>query len=307
MKILVCHGYGMSSEILEQMMSSVISAIGRHHEWVFLDGEVTVNRSAMAEFIPGRHLSYWDAWGAEGLKAAFELMEDTIEEKGPFDGVYGYSQGGAFVLGYLLQRLIDHPEKPLPFKFVAFQGTAAALSSDPEYNSAEIMSALEKLSEKEKKELHDGFISRQGHKDPRTFDAVKDGRIQGRDKEIFVALIDMVQSSLGARNFFGIDESDGTNAIDPDSYGLADFPRFFNPVYTKQRIPIPTVHIRGHFDDPAATRLAEIAQELCDPSKVQLVKYNGVHELPTKEPDVTNIARAIEKAYGMGQLLSVAV
>lgn len=222
--------------------------------------------------MPGRHLSYWDAWGAEGIRNAYDLMDDTLAEKGPFDGVYGYSQGGAFVLGYCLQHMIDHPGKPLPFKFIAFQGTAAALSADAHYKDAEIMSALEKLSEKEKQELHDGFISRQGHKDPRTFDVVKEGRIEGRDKEIFIALIDMVQVSLGARNFFGIDESDDTNAVDPDSYGLADFPRFFNKVYTDERISIPTVHIRGIHDDPAPTRLAEIAQELCDPNKVQLVK-----------------------------------
>lgn len=45
MKLLVCHGYGCSSEIMEQMMSSVIPAIGSHHEYIFLDGEIKVNRS----------------------------------------------------------------------------------------------------------------------------------------------------------------------------------------------------------------------------------------------------------------------
>lgn len=261
----------------------------------------------MADFIPGRHLAYWDAWGPEGLKAAYELMDECLATQGPFDGALAYSQGGAFVLGYLLQHLMDHPGKPLPFKFSVFFGTAAALSSDAEYNTDEIMSALSKVSEKEANELHEGFISRQGHKDPREFDVVKEGRVTGRDKEIFIALLDMVQASLGARNFFGIEESDKTMAIDEDSYSLENFPRFFNAVYTTQRINIPTVHIRGHFDDPAPTKLAEIAQEMCDPAQVQLIKYNGVHEVPYQKEDTTRIRQAIEKAYIAGQMQSFAV
>lgn len=258
----------------------------------------------MAEFIPGRHLAYWDAWAPEGLQAAYELMDETISTQGPFDGILAYSQGGAWALGYMLQHMIDHPGKPLPFKFAVFFGTAAALSSDPEYMTDTIMGAMSKLSDKEADELHDGFISRKGHKDPREFNAVKDGVLTGRDAEIFIGLLDMVQASLGARNFFGIDESDATNAIPEDAYSLKNFPRFFNKLITKERINIPTVHIRGLHDDPAPLRLAEIAQELCDPEKVQLIRYNGVHEVPHRQEDTVRIRQAIEKAYIQGQIQS---
>lgn len=255
----------------------------------------------MADFIPGRHLAYWDAWSADGIQAANELMEETLAEHGPFDGALAYSQGGAFVLGYCLQHLIDRPGVPLPFKFVCFFGTAAALSADPEYKTKEIMAALNQLTDEEKDELHEGFISRKGHKDPREFSVIKENKVQGKEREIFIALIDMVQASLGARNFFGIDESDETNAIDDDSYNLEDFPRFFNAVYTTQKINIPTVHVRGLRDDPAPLKLAELAQEMCDPTMTQLVRYDGVHEIPHKAEDVLRIRQAIDKAYVMGQ------
>lgn len=45
MKLLVCHGYGMSSEIFKEMCGSLTNGIGAHHEYVFVDGEVKVNRS----------------------------------------------------------------------------------------------------------------------------------------------------------------------------------------------------------------------------------------------------------------------
>jgi hypothetical protein len=45
MKILCLHGYGTSGTIFEEQLSSVIAALGHHHEFVFLDGEVSVTRS----------------------------------------------------------------------------------------------------------------------------------------------------------------------------------------------------------------------------------------------------------------------
>jgi hypothetical protein len=45
MKLLCCHGYGMSSEIFKEMTQSLVAGLGSHHEYVYLDGEVTVNRS----------------------------------------------------------------------------------------------------------------------------------------------------------------------------------------------------------------------------------------------------------------------
>jgi hypothetical protein len=229
-------------------------------------------------------------------------MDETLAEQGPFDGAIAYSQGGAWAIGYCLQRLIDNPNEPLPFKFICFIGTAAALSSDPNYKREEIMSCFTQLTDEERDELHVGFTSRKGHRDPREMPITQDGRLTGRERELFIALLDMVQASLGARAFFGIEESDDRKAVDEDTYSLEVFPRFFHNVYTTHRINIPTVHVRGLHDDPAALRLSEIAMNLCDPTMMQHLRYDGVHEVPNKEEDVNRIRKAIEKAYVSGQM-----
>jgi hypothetical protein len=48
MKFLCLHGYGTSSEIFEQQFSSIAQALGEHHEYVYLDGEVEVTRTGMS-------------------------------------------------------------------------------------------------------------------------------------------------------------------------------------------------------------------------------------------------------------------
>jgi pimeloyl-ACP methyl ester carboxylesterase len=54
-----------------------------------------------------------------GLQAAFELLEETIEDEGPFDGVIAFSQGAAVGSSYILQCLKESPARS-PFKCAIF-------------------------------------------------------------------------------------------------------------------------------------------------------------------------------------------
>lgn len=80
-----------------------------------------------------------------------------------------------------------------------------------------------------------------------------------------------------------------------------EFPHFFHPVYTEERVSIPTVHIIGNDENPAVKRIAELAKMLCESKKVISVTHNGAHEIPLKISGVEAVARAIEKADFMGQ------
>lgn len=95
-----------------------------------------------------------------------------------------------------------------------------------------------------------------------------------------------------------------TNAY-PDITAVPDskneFPRFFHPVYTDERIFIPSVHVIGSEDNPAVKRLADIAKMLCMRDKVISVVHRGAHEIPNKSEGVDFVVRAIEKADFMGQ------
>lgn len=85
------------------------------------------------------------------------------------------------------------------------------------------------------------------------------------------------------------------------------FPRFFNPVYTTERLSIPTVHVWGRNDSEPLKRLASIGRELCSDGKVFTVEHSGRHELPLKRHDAMAAANAIEKAFYIGQQQAVMV
>jgi hypothetical protein len=80
-----------------------------------------------------------------------------------------------------------------------------------------------------------------------------------------------------------------------------EFPRFFHPVYTDERISIPTVHVIGSDENTAVKRLAEIAKMLCEREKVISVVHRGVHEIPHKSGGVNAVVQALEKADFMSQ------
>lgn len=80
-----------------------------------------------------------------------------------------------------------------------------------------------------------------------------------------------------------------------------EFPRFFHPVYTEERVAIPTVIVVGRNENSAVRRLAEVATALCVRDKVISVTHNGAHEIPHKIDGVDAVVRAIEKADFMGQ------
>lgn len=110
-----------------------------------------------------------------------------------------------------------------------------------------------------------------------------------------------IETLLHTRRIFNVTE---TNAF-PDFTASVDFkeefPRFFHPVYTEERISIPTVHVIGSDESSAVKRLAEIAKALCEREKVIAVIHRGAHEIPHKTEGVEAVARAIEKANFMGQ------
>jgi hypothetical protein len=47
MRFLCFHGYGTSSQIFEQQFAAIARALGDNHEYVYLDGEISVTRTGM--------------------------------------------------------------------------------------------------------------------------------------------------------------------------------------------------------------------------------------------------------------------
>lgn len=77
---------------------------------------------------PGPFYCYYSKPTQEQLEAAYNLIHEVIDEDGPFDGVFGFSQGGALAASMLLQHAKTSPHAPEPFKLVIF--TCASLPFD---------------------------------------------------------------------------------------------------------------------------------------------------------------------------------
>lgn len=53
---------------------------------------------------------------ARSYMQVFELLDQYIQAHGPFDGIFGFSQGAGIPLMYLIRHTHLHPGLPLPFR-----------------------------------------------------------------------------------------------------------------------------------------------------------------------------------------------
>ncbi|KAF2438544.1 hypothetical protein P171DRAFT_437007 [Karstenula rhodostoma CBS 690.94] len=61
------------------------------------------------------HFQYFDP-NARSYLRALQCLETYIQMNGPFDGVFGFSQGAGLALMYLIRHKHLHPYAPQPFK-----------------------------------------------------------------------------------------------------------------------------------------------------------------------------------------------
>jgi hypothetical protein len=95
-----------------------------------------------------------------------------------------------------------------------------------------------------------------------------------------------------------------TNSFPDDSAAIDakdEFPRFFHPIYTAEKVSIPTVYVLGAEENAAVKRLVEVAKLLCVRDRVIEVRHKGAHEVPNKSDGVEAVVRAIERADFMGR------
>ena len=112
----------------------------------------------------------------------------------------------------------------------------------------------------------------------------------------------MVRTALGIN-----DPKDGLDDLRAEDIKLNDFPRFFHPVYTEERITIPTVHISSASDAGDLTTIAAVNRELCSGGKVEFVQHDGHHDIPRKPNEVERIVAAIRQASYFAQMSAIVV
>jgi len=188
MRFLCLHGYGTSSEIFQQQLAGISTALGDHHEYVYLDGEISVTRTGtvryneqasaaniaeeLAGMFHGKTFGYYDSCESQQVERAHGLVADLLaDEELPFDAVLANSQGASLAVSYLIHQQIQHPDQPPPFRFAVFFTPGIVVSPDPKYKDKEIMSFLDKLDQNDIDKILAGLLDRNGKAmiEPETF------------------------------------------------------------------------------------------------------------------------------------------
>ena len=140
LRILCLHGYHGNSEILRGQMRSLMAGLESRVELVYLD----------APSLSEGDYGWWHAVSQESTRGGddsgvghaqmrYEGWERTrkaivaaFEERGPFDGVFGFSQGAVLtglLVGLRAPGGVPTPEQPLTFDFAIL--VSGFVSNDP--------------------------------------------------------------------------------------------------------------------------------------------------------------------------------
>ncbi|XP_025095344.1 esterase OVCA2-like isoform X2 [Pomacea canaliculata] len=110
LKILCIHGYRQNAQLFREKTGSFRKVIKKYADLVFITAPNQVPPlSSDKEVIEGDHTGWWfsnldDSFHAQdrtdcckGYENSVLLIEKTLKEQGPFDGILGFSQGASMV------------------------------------------------------------------------------------------------------------------------------------------------------------------------------------------------------------------
>lgn len=211
---------------------------------------------------------------------AFQLVDEIIEEEGPFDGVLGFSQGGSLALAYLFDHETKHPGQQPPFRFAILCSTIVAFSQDESFN----LNILESLSQQELQALS-------------KFPEVDWTKLKLESR----IMLEVVAEAVGSAKKAGFIASSTDDDYFAPGKDYAGVPRVVHPKLCRPRIRIPTVHVTGKKDAPLVVRLSKLMEELCDQKNMKVLEHSSGHDMPKKPEDAKSAATAVEWAIGQSR------
>ncbi|CAI7600649.1 unnamed protein product [Penicillium glandicola] len=284
MKILALHGLGSSTWMLQQQLAPFVRELGTSCEFTFLDGAIACGRGpGVPDWVSGPFYSYTTGFSPLEMREALDRLEDFIQERGPFDGVFGFSLGAALAISYIL----DHQRKDAlaPFSFAVFFSPIFVTLPDESYCQGLLQRWVDDDHMQFRSEFPDGeFMS-----------PLKDST--ERTLAEYLKVVQLMQSM-----WVGIIPPKTTiDFLGGD--GVAEIPRLVHPDLLRGRIKIPTVHITGRKDSPCIGQQSRIAQKLCLASIMRVHEHDGGHDVPYKKSDINNIVSSIREMAKEGEYI----
>ncbi|KAF3386428.1 Esterase mlcF [Penicillium rolfsii] len=272
MRILCLHGVGSSGAILEKQMSNLRRELDPSFELIFVDGPFECERGpGVSEYQAGPYFSHTQGYSPADIAQAVGYLEETLEDEGPFDGIFGFSQGSALTLTYFYQQ--QTAGNPVAVRFACLFSTAMPCSSDASLGH----DVISKLRARE----YD-FTDRAG----------ANGRDLTSEEREFVEILQrtVVDAAIQDPLFPWTD-------MDVYRRGELDaIPRVMYSSALAQQIQIPTVHVWGQNDFEYMIHMAELSRSLCDKSISKTVLHSGLHDMPKKQTEIKAVLREIDWA-----------
>lgn len=200
----------------------------------------------------------------QAVRSAHLWMEEYIEENGPYDAVFCFSQGCSLIGSYLLYHAQENPQDPLPFRSAVFVCGGLPLP------------VLEDIGLEVPQRAHE--------LNERTV-------VQMKSKSAQLYDVDSLPKGQGLWDYTADLEHDTDELPDEtDCFGL-DFTKFSQDI----RIKIPTAHIYGAKDPrwPAGIQLAYF----CDDRR--MYDHLGGHDIPRTTQVSVRIAELIKEVNGL--------
>ncbi|CAI7563789.1 unnamed protein product [Penicillium pancosmium] len=125
MRFLCLHGASTNSEIFEIQTGGLRQALeAKGHRFTFVNGSLDASVEAELEgVVEGPFYNHYlrsPSLPGSSLHDAFEHTHQLIDEKGPFDAVMGFSQGGALAAALLINHAKTNPTSPPLFRAAVF-------------------------------------------------------------------------------------------------------------------------------------------------------------------------------------------
>lgn len=163
------------------------------------------------------------------------------------------------------------------------------------------MNVLESLDEEQSNSLHQFIRSPTGTQDDFA-DAPFTRGLNERQRRLILELGWTANRLWQARDGLHItDKIAVRDQVEEDTVAHEMFPRFYHPIYTEERLSVPTVHSGGRNDSEPLKFAAAKCLELCSDGHAVSISHAGRHELPVKREEAEAIAKAIEKAFFLAQ------
>ncbi|KAF5021540.1 hypothetical protein F66182_6422 [Fusarium sp. NRRL 66182] len=262
MRFLCLHGYATSVHVLQGQMEPITAHLPSDWEYEFLEAgmepsnlmlrksplECThsqpcrVNKSAATlNQVPRPNYSWYNFPYPEHVDEAYQRLASYVETEGPFDGIWGFSQGGSMAALLLLMPQSEKPNTPCPFKMAIFTSAFLPHSLD---------SGVINWDLGEKNTLTPTYK-------PGAYDVTRGKRVDWKHDPHASTDYDLI------------------NAVKGDLVFPVELLLRWRPSDVPDKITVPSVHVRDHYH-----LVDDSVSQLFDSETARKMVHRGGHHFP---------------------------